>query len=378
MIKPISKASEYFYKYVAKPVAFRLHPDKVHDNLVKTAKTLQRFALYRLLLSWAWAYKNPKVLGQKIHGVYFANPVGLSAGFDTNFELAPTLKSIGFGSMEGGSLTFHPCKGNPRPWFHRLPKTKSIVVNKGLANDGVDSILAHIATYPQDTFNDFVLNISVAKTNTKDACTDEGAIADYIGSLKAIKKSDLGDIVTLNISCPNAYGGEPFTTPERLRKLLEAVDHVGLHQPIFIKMPSDKTWADFRKLLDIIVLHKISGVTIHNLMKTRDGIHAHDKISADIKGNLSGKPTQKTSNELIARTYKAYGKRLTITGVGGIFSAADAYEKIRLGATNLELITGLLFEGPQVVGQINLGLAEMLQKDGFTNISQATGSAHTL
>jgi dihydroorotate dehydrogenase (fumarate) len=197
-----------------------------------------------------------------------------------------------------------------------------------------------------------------------------------VSCLKKIKKASVGDMVTINISCPNAYGGEPFTTSERLEKLLKEVDKIGLKLPIFLKMPSDKPWPEFKKLIDTALKHKIAGLTICNLNKNRKSIKLKDELSDDIKGNLSGKPVFDLSNELISQTYKYCGNRLTIIGVGGIFSAKDAYEKIKRGATLVELITGMIFEGPMLIGQINAGLVELLEKDGYTHISQAIGAYH--
>jgi dihydroorotate dehydrogenase len=369
----LSSASTQVYRYIAKPLLFKISPDDVHGGLLKTGRFVQGVGLLRDLLHYSWAYDNSKMLKQEINGIKFYNPVGLSAGFDANFELAPLMKSVGFGFMEGGSLTYKFCAGNPRPWFHRLPNSKSLVVNKGLANDGVDAILEHISKYPPDTFDRFPLNISVAKTNSKEAGNDAGAIADYVGSLQAIKKSGLGDLVTLNISCPNAYGGEPFITPSRLKALLDATDAVELRQPVYIKMPNHLPWAEFRKLVEVADAHKIIGLTISNLAKDRAAANLQDPLHDSIKGNLSGKPTWEASNDLIRNTYKYYGKRFTIIGVGGIFSAEDAYAKIKLGASLVEVITGMIFEGPQLIGQINRGLVELLKKDGFTHISQAVG-----
>lgn len=372
MNRHFSKVTAHVYRHAAKPILFKIKPDTVHKGLLRTGKIVQTVPALRGLLRYSWAHHNPKVLKQKVGGITFYNPIGLSAGFDANFELAPLLKSVGFGFMEGGSLTFKECSGNPKPWFHRLPKSQSLVVNKGLANEGVDAILRRIANYPKGTFGDFPLNISVAKTNSKDASNDEGAIADYVGSLEAIKKSGLGDMVTLNISCPNAYGGEPFVTPARLEKLLQASDKVGLRQPLFIKMPVHLSWEEFRKLVEVADKHKVAGLTISNLFKDRSKIKS-DPFPATIQGNLGGKATWEASNKLLAETYRHYGKRFILIGVGGVFSAEDAYTKIRLGATLVELITGMIFEGPQIIGQINKGLEELLAKDGFTHISQAIG-----
>lgn len=374
MYSLISLTSGVAYRHIAKPILFRFSPDSVHSNLIKYASHLQKSRNLNRMLNASWAYKNETVLSQTINGITFRNPVGLSAGFDKNFELAQLLKAIGFGFMEGGSITYRQCDGNPRPWFHRLPKTQSLVVYAGLANNGVEKIIETIKNYPDDTFENFPMNISIAKTNSKETCTDEDAIADYIGSLKLLQKSQLGDIYTLNISCPNTYGGEPFTTPDRLESLLQAVDELNIKQPVFIKMPAHLQWRDFKKLLEVADRHKIAGLTISNLAKDRGQAKLMDQLPDSVKGNLSGRPTRELSNELIRQTYKKYGKRFVIIGVGGIFSAEDAYTKIKLGATLVELISGLIFEGPQLIGQINKGLVSLLEKDGYRTISEAIGA----
>lgn len=320
------------------------------------------------------AYENPKRLGHVVHGIWFENPIGLSAGFDKNFELPLMMRAIGFGFMEGGSVTYLPCAGNPRPWFHRLPRSKSLVVHAGLANQGVEAIIHRLLSYPWGALADFPLNISVALTNNKRLIkTEEQAIADYIGSLWYIRQARAGQMVTINISCPNTYQGEPFTVPRMLERLLSKVDNLHLSQPIFIKMPNHLPWHVFKDLLDVIVRHNIAGVTISNLAKREAGVELQEALPDSIHGGLSGKPTWTRSNDLIRRTYKSYGDKLTIIGVGGVFSAEDAYTKIRLGASLVELITGMIFEGPALIGQINKGLDELLERDGFDNVSQAVG-----
>ncbi|MFA5003757.1 MAG: quinone-dependent dihydroorotate dehydrogenase [Candidatus Saccharimonadales bacterium] len=369
----ISRASATTYRKAIKPLLFKQKPDTVHQHLLQTGSRLQRIRPVRSLLRGAWAYENKQRLAQDVLNLRFRNPVGLSAGFDKNFELPIMLKSIGFGFMEGGSLTYKPCAGNPRPWFYRLPKTKSLVVYAGLANQGVVKIIERIKSYPPDTFTGFPLNISVAKTNSKAAASETDAVADYVSSLKLLKKSGVGDIITLNISCPNTYGGEPFNTPERLEHLLQKVDEVRLSQPVFIKMPSDLAWGDFSKLLQVAAKHQVAGLTISNLAKDRGQAKLMDPLPETVKGNLSGKPTWDLSNNLIRRTYQKYGERFVIIGVGGIFSAEDAYTKIKLGATLVELITGMIFEGPQLIGQINRELVTLLDRDGYQTISDAIG-----
>jgi dihydroorotate dehydrogenase (fumarate) len=374
MNRTLSVTTERIYKHIGKPLLFKISPDTVHHRLLSTGQLVQRSRLIRGGLGHAWAYQNPKVLAQTIHGITFTNPVGLSAGFDKNFVLPPLMRSVGFGFMEGGSITLRECKGNPKPWFYRLPKSQSLVVHAGLANDGVAKITDRLQNYSAQTLTGFPINISVAKTNSPETCTDTQAIADYVGSLRHIKRAQVGDMITLNISCPNTYGGEPFTTPDRLDQLLSAVDRLRLKQPIFVKMPSHLSWREFDQLLRVIATHHIDGVTIGNLAKDRKAAKLSDPLPDTIKGGLSGKPTQKPTDDLICKTYLKYGKRFVIIGVGGIFTAEDAYRKIQLGASLVELITGMIFEGPQRIGQINQGIVALLERDGYKHISEAVGT----
>ncbi len=373
MVSLISRASNVIYRHGVKPILFRFKPDAVHNALLKQGSLLQKSSLIRHALRVSWAYQNTPKLRQTVFGIQFNNPVGLSAGFDKNFELVPIIKSIGFGFMEGGSLTLHDCAGNPRPWFYRLPKTKSLVVNAGLANHGVKAIIERLKNYTAANFKDFPLNISIAKTNSQKTSTDTEAIADYVGSLTLLQKAKLGDMYTLNISCPNTYGGEPFTTPARLDALLKATDKLNLKQPLIIKMPVHMPWSELDGLLNVATKHSVQGVTVSNLAKDRSKANLKDPLPDAVKGNLSGAPSRELSNELIKQTYRKYGERFVIIGVGGVFSAEDAYAKIKLGATLVELITGMIFEGPQLVGQINKGLVRLLERDGYKNIREAIG-----
>lgn len=375
MILPISKLSSLIYRHIAKPLLFKLSPDEAHERMIKAGSEVQRIGFLRGLMRWVWAYRNKEKLSQELCGLEFQNPLGLSAGLDKNFEIAGVVSSIGFGQMEGGSVTFESSAGNPKPWFYRLPKSKSIVVHAGLPNQGINKILPRIARYSSKQISNMKINVSVAYTNKKQTRTEQEAIADYIGSLETIKKSSKNvDLVTLNISCPNTYGGEPFTTPAKLGRLLKAVDSVGLDMPIFIKMPSDKTEAEFEDLIDVVLKHNIQGVTIANLFKDRKNAQISDKLPDSVLGNLSGKPTFDRSNQLIKIAYRKAKGKLVISGVGGVFSAEDAYFKIRSGANLVQMITGLMFEGPQIVGQINRGLVKLLERDGFSNVSQAVGA----
>ena len=360
------------YRGAIKPLLFKLQPDTVHSGMLRASRAVQWAAPLRGLLAASYAYQDQR-LAQDLLGAHFKNPIGLSAGFDKNIELAPILKALGFGFMEGGTITYRQTIGNPRPWFYRLPHSKSLVVHVGLANQGCDKILQRVAGYNSKVFDDFPLNISVAQTNSSAVQGEAAAIKECMRALKAAAASR-APLLTINISCPNTYNGEPFTTPKALERLLAAVDELQLTKPVFLKMPNQLSWTEFEKLLDVAAKHEtIAGVTVSNLAKDRSLVSPKDTLPETVKGGLSGKPTWEQSNELIRRTYKAYGDRFVIVGVGGVFSAEDAYTKIRLGASLVALITGMIFNGPQLIGQINQGLVKLLERDGLDSITDAIG-----
>ena len=370
----LSRTTAAAYKYIAKPVLFALPPDHVHKGMLATGKVVQRSRILRRSLHKAWAAPKQSVLRQKLHGITFTNPIGLSAGFDKNIELAPLMQAVGFGFMEGGTITRLPYKGNARPWFHRLPQAKSLAVHVGLANHGVHKILTRVAAYPRDTFDNFPLNVSVGATNGVHGATPASMVRDFTETIRAVQKSGLARMITLNISCPNIYAGQAFTKPANLELLLEKTDALDLTCPLFIKMPCDATIEQFDALLAVAAQHNVAGITLTNL--TKDYANIPGGVPSHIRGGLSGKPTFERSNALISHAYKKYGERFTIIGVGGVFTAQDAYTKITLGASLVALITGMIFEGPQLIGQINRDLAALLKANGFTSVQSAVGSAH--
>ena len=371
MKKVVRLVTKKVYQRVAKPIMFRHEPDNVHMGLVRTGKRVQKLAGVRSLPK-LWSHSSP-MLETEVVGVKFRSPVGLSAGFDTAIELPGLMRSVGFGWMTGGSVTWEEYEGNERPWFYRLPKSKALVVNKGLASEGSPVVAKRLKNAELKLFDAFPLNVSIAKTNSKTSVGDEAGIDDYCKSLALFNGLEQVSFLEINISCPNTFGGEPFTTTERLEKLLCAVDVLKLTKPVLVKMPISLPMDRFDGLLEVIVKHSVAGVAIGNLLKDRKLAKLYDELPDSVKGNLSGGPNREISTELVRRTYKKYGEKLMIIGIGGIFSAEDAYEKIKAGASLVALITGLIFEGPQLVGDINAGLEKLLKKDGLRNIHDAIG-----
>lgn len=360
------------YRNLLKPFLFLQDPEKIHDKFTKTGLILGKHRATRTIVRKLFRYDNPR-LEQNILGIDFKNPVGLSAGFDKDSNLRSILPEVGFGFMQIGSITDKPYEGNPKPRLIRLPKSKGLVVYYGLKNIGVEKIIAKIKESKRPNFP---ISISIAKTNCTETATLKAGIEDYYQCLKKCQSEDVGDFYTINISCPNTFGGEPFNTPESLEQLLSKLTSIQIQKPLFLKMPINLEWSEFQKLLEIAVKYQIPGVIIGNLSKERDPKLIKDDLPADTKGGISGKPTWALSNNLISQTYKHYHQKLTIIGVGGIFSAEDAYEKIKRGSSLVQLITGMIFQGPQLIGQINEGLVKLLEEDGYKNISEAIGAYH--
>lgn len=350
------------YKWLIRPVLFRIDPEEAHNRAVRSGKILGSSGSSRWLIKKMFCFEHDS-LQQKIWGVRFKNPIGLSAGFDKDAELINILPAVGFGYLQVGSVTARPYGGNEPPRLRRLVEKKSILVNYGLKNIGVDRIIEKIK---RGRNIEVPFSVSVAKTNSKKTVDEGRGIEDYYECLSKLAAGGIGDMYTINISCPNAFGGEPFTEPDKLDRLLNRIRKVKFNKPMLVKMPVDFGWDEFRQLLDVVIKYGCQGVIIGNLSKD---------LNQEARGGVSGKLIEKRVNDLISKTYKYAGDRLIIVGVGGVFSAEDAYEKIKRGATLVQLITGMIFEGPQLIGQINAGLVEFLKRDGYNNISEAVGKS---
>ena len=348
-----------FYKHILKPILFKFNPEFVHDCFITFGELLGRFWLTRWLVDFAYGYHG-KDVSKIVDGIRYQTPVLLSAGFDYNGRLTRILSHVGFGGEEVGSVTARPCAGNTRPRLTRLPKQGSIIVNKGLKNDGVDVIIKRLMkSNNQATRNNnqkyakFITGISIARTNDeKSAESVQAGIDDYLYSFKRLNEDGIGDFYTINISCPNAFGGETFAQPELLEKLLGALKAMPCTKPIYVKMPINLPWEKFDALLQIIDKHGLHGVVIGNLNKDYSSLTNKSGVPIEYSGGLSGTPCKVLSTELIKKTREKYGKRFTIMGVGGIMSPEDAKEKFDAGADLVQLITGMIFEGPGLIKRI--------------------------
>ncbi|MBI2645342.1 quinone-dependent dihydroorotate dehydrogenase [Candidatus Uhrbacteria bacterium] len=356
------------YTRILKQYFFLFDPEHIHESMIRLGKFLGSFSLGRGVTCIFFSYAH-SFLEQDVCGIHFKNPIGLAAGFDKNAELTSILPSMGFGFAEVGSVTGEPCEGNPKPRLWRLKKSKSLLVYYGLKNDGCEVIAGRLknkkCTIP--------IGISIAKTNCAATVETETGIADYKKAYETFVRENIGDYYTINISCPNAYGGEPFTDAEKLEGLLAAIDGVQNSKPIFLKISPDLSREHLDALIAVVDRHHIAGFICTNLTKKRDNKKILDTSVPDV-GGMSGLVVRDLSDEMISYLYKKTRGRYVIIGCGGVFTAEDAYRKIRNGASLVQMITGMIFEGPQVISAINQGLVRLMKKDGFHRISDAVGA----
>ena len=372
LIKLRNNLIGFLYRKILRPIFFRFDPEKVHNDAIVIGKILGSNFLFRKTTALFFNFSD-KALEQNIGGIKFKNPIGLAAGFDKDAKIIRIMPAVGFGFTEVGSITGEYCPGNPRPRLWRLPKSKAIVVNYGLNNDGAEAIAKRLAG--KKGLNNIPLGISIAKTNSSEAVEIEREIGDYLKVARLF--ANIGDYLTLNISCPNAYGSQPFVEAERLSRLLSEVARLHLQKPVFLKLPPDISFDLVAQIIELAAQQRVSGFICSNLTKDRNRARVEPdeaNLAPASVGGISGKPTGELANRQIAYIYQKTRGQKIIIGCGGIFTAADAYQKIKLGASLVQLITGLIFEGPQVVSEINFGLCRLLKKDGLTNISQAIGT----
>lgn len=313
----------------------------------------------------AFDFQHP-ALEQTVVGIRFSNPVGLSAGFDKEGFLTQIIPSVGYGFMEVGSVTGQPCSGNAKPRLWRLPKSRSLVVFYGLKSQGSAVVAARLRT---QRFS-FPVGISIAKANLAATDSIEAGIDDYTRAARDL--AGIGDYLTINISCPNTSGGEPFVNPQNLERLLAALTPTLKQQPTFIKLPADIESEEVDAIIAVADRFPITGFVCTNLTRDRSNPKILDPVVPP-RGGLSGKVVEGQSNRILRHVRQRVGTRYVLIGSGGVFTAEDAYRKIRLGASLVQLITGMIYRGPSIVSEINLGLLRLLKRDGFRSVAEAVG-----
>lgn len=364
------------YQRVFRPLLYLLPPDVIHPIVATGSELAARTPGLGHALRKYYRITDP-VLRTTVDGVAYENPVGLSAGFDKDGENLHFAETFGFGFAEVGSITGRPYRGNPKPWARRMVRNESLVVNYGLRSQGV----ARVAQRLEQTHVRMPYGVSVAKSNQPD-CVGAEAIADYVHVYTRLK--DLGSYATINLSCPNTADGTPFSEPAELEPLLNALatarEKYAVTKPTYLKVNPDIEREKLDRIIELVQQYNMRGLVIGNLIKDKQKAHTLLDYPEDHNeswpGGISGKPVRNLSTECIRYVYGKTRGQLTIIGTGGIFTGDHAYEKVRAGASLVQLITGFIFGGPATVRNINKRLLELLERDGFTSIQQAVGADH--
>lgn len=355
------------YRGILKKILFMQDPENVHDRFILAGRLLGSNIITRGITKLAFSYSDES-LKQEVLGIKFKNPIGLAAGFDKDAQLTKIMPSVGFGFEEVGSITGEECEGNPKPRLWRLKKSKGLVVYYGLKNKGSEIIASKLSG---KKFK-IPIGTSIAKTNCQNTVETKKGIADYVKAYLEMK--NIGAYSTINISCPNAHGGLPFTDAKKFDMLMKEIDKIKTRKPLFVKFSPDLSKKEIDALLVVASKYKIDGFICSNLTKKKENKKIFDKLPET--GGYSGKIVSDLSLDVIRHIYKKTKGKYIIIGCGGIFNAEDAYAMIKAGATLLQMITGMIFQGPQVISEINQGLVTLLEADGYSNIKEAVGADH--
>jgi dihydroorotate dehydrogenase len=307
-------------------------------------------------------------------GLEFRNPVGLAAGFDKNGTAAQALAALGFGFIEVGSVTSEPQPGNPRPRLFRLPRDRALINRAGFNNCGAARLTEHIRRRRPDC----VLGVNLGKSRSVPV---EDAIPDYLKSFDAVY--DIADYIAINVSSPNTPHLRELQRPEMLAGLIKSLQernhelalvHSRRPKPLLLKIAPDLSESEIESIVEVATSFKIAGLIATNTTVSRAGLEtARAEVEAYGDGGLSGAPLRVRSNEVVSLIYRLTRGELPIIGVGGVFDAADAWEKICAGASLIQLYTGFIYEGPGVARRINEGLAEILKREGIGTLDEAVG-----
>ncbi len=311
-------------------------------------------------------------------GLKFANPLGLAAGWDKNAQVVPLLCQMGLGAVEVGSISASPSTGNPRPRLWRLPSDEALLVNYGLPNHGAQAISRRLRRQRPFSRQGTLIGFNVVNTNYGAAAAPTSPAAlvqDYVDSLTQL--APYADFLTLNLSCPNSPSGEGFfDQPGNIACLLTELQRLNLEQPVFLKVaPTDHVDQIDQLVAAVEPFEMVRGFHLNLSARHRKHVHLSnsDRHTKDA-GVIAGRPIADVMNQCIATLYRRLPPgRFAIVASGGVSSAEDAYRKICLGASLIQLYSGLVFHGPRLIHTINEGLLRLLADDGFRHLTQAVG-----
>lgn len=339
------------YRLLIRPILFKHDPEVTHQKITALGEKISNHRRLLAITRYLFGTRSSS-LKKVVAGIEFPSPIGLAAGFDYQAKLPWMLDGLGFGFATVGTITNRPCPGNSRPWLGRLVKSKSLLVNKGFKNDGIAKTLTRLKHLPPG----MPVGLSIGQTNTIDISTELQAINDIIECFTYAETHQHDcRYYELNISCPNIQKHISFYSPPSLSKLLGRLQKISISRPVFIKCPISVTDEELIKIANTASQYSfVSGLIIGNLQRDRNH-PAIDKKELEKcgSGNFSGLPTRDRSTELIKLIRTKFAQRFAIIGCGGVFSIKDAEAKFTAGADLIQLITGLIFRGPQLVSDLN-------------------------
>lgn len=349
------------WEKLIRPLMFGLDAERAHELGIEALK-LGGASLFQRSEEFP-------ALGVGRFGLRFSSPLGVAAGFDKNGVVVNQLASLGFGFVEVGTVTFEPQPGNPKPRLFRLQADRALINRLGFNNDGAAVIAERLRKIERRC----VIGVNIGKNREVPI---EEATANYLKCFDLIHP--VADYIVVNISSPNTPNLRELQQAESLEELIGTLQNRNSElgrKPLLVKIAPDLTEAEIEQAVDVCILNDVAGIIATNTTISRDGLRTAyvEDIGA---GGLSGKPLAKRSTEVISSIYKFSNGKLPIIGVGGIFSAEDAFEKIAAGASLVQAYTGFVYAGPTFAGDVNSGLAAIIRDRGFANIDEAVGSAH--
>jgi dihydroorotate dehydrogenase len=360
------------YRKLLRPTLFRLQPETAHE-----------FALHALAIGLGTAGARSLASRRLVRepfgelrrfGLTFKNPVGVAAGFDKNGLVAHQLCALGFGFVEVGSVTHVPQPGNPRPRLFRLPRDRGLINRQGFNNDGAAALAARLA---RDGRPSCVLGVNIGKSRVVEV---EDAAADYLASFELVRPH--ADYVAVNVSSPNTPRLRELQRADALASLLDALQKRNRELtettrravPLLVKVSPDLEEGELEMIVAVARRVGVDGLIATNTTTGREGLRTPAReVAACGEGGLSGAPLREHATKMIANLYRLTRGSLTIVGVGGVFTAEDAWEKICAGASLVQLYTGFVYQGVTVARDINDGLRRLLDQSGFKHLDEAVG-----
>jgi dihydroorotate dehydrogenase len=340
-----------------RPLLFALPAETAH-GLAHAALRLAHDTPVEGRLRDRYVVDDPR-LRVEAFGQSFPNPVGVAAGFDKNARIPGTLAALGFGHVAVGGVTAEPQAGNPRPRMFRLREDRAIVNRMGFNNDGADAVGARLA----DADVDVPLGVNIGKSKSAPL---ESAEDDYLYTYE--RASAGADYVVVNVSSPNTPGLRELQNREALERILGTLQDAGA-SPLLVKFSPDLPEPAIEEALSVVDDDGLDGVIATNTTTERPDELRSPKRAQE--GGLSGDPIEDRATEMVR--FVAERTDVPVVGVGGVSDAEGAYEKIRNGASVVQLYTALVYEGPSIARDINRGLLELLERDGFDSVEEAVG-----